>query len=229
MITACTRSRSPSLASTWPMCVLTVASLTKRATAICARLAGHHLAGRPRMAEPGRVPRLAGRGLAQQGDILAGAARLYRPGDLPGLDRRPGVVAAQRGSPPLPAGRDRVCHRGSPDLRAGREALLRRRDLPLPVRCRLGTAGAPAGRAQAAAWPDPRRCPVDLGDARLRRAGGAGSDPGPAGQHAARSEEHTSELQSRRDLVCRLLLEKKKKSTLYSPTQKKKKKKHNQL
>src|SRR5690349_23956201 len=29
---------------------------------------------------------------------------------------------------------------------------------------------------------------------------------------AARSEEHTSELQSRRDLVCRLLLEKKKKT-----------------
>src|SRR5690349_24063677 len=30
----------------------------------------------------------------------------------------------------------------------------------------------------------------------------------------ARSEEHTSELQSRRDLVCRLLLEKKKKTEL---------------
>src|SRR5438874_5875422 len=30
-------------------------------------------------------------------------------------------------------------------------------------------------------------------------------------QHQVRSEEHTSELQSRRDLVCRLLLEKKKK------------------
>src|SRR5690349_22522249 len=30
-------------------------------------------------------------------------------------------------------------------------------------------------------------------------------------RHADRSEEHTSELQSRRDLVCRLLLEKKKK------------------
>src|SRR6266576_5413691 len=28
-------------------------------------------------------------------------------------------------------------------------------------------------------------------------------------EHALRSEEHTSELQSRRDLVCRLLLEKK--------------------
>src|SRR5690349_21935937 len=32
-------------------------------------------------------------------------------------------------------------------------------------------------------------------------------------QGHARSEEHTSELQSRRDLVCRLLLEKKKKKT----------------
>src|SRR5690349_22311958 len=31
------------------------------------------------------------------------------------------------------------------------------------------------------------------------------------GRGAKRSEEHTSELQSRRDLVCRLLLEKKKK------------------
>src|SRR3712207_6984651 len=35
----------------------------------------------------------------------------------------------------------------------------------------------------------------------------------PAGHHAEeRSEEHTSELQSRQYLVCRLLLEKKKKS-----------------
>src|SRR5438874_3971303 len=33
----------------------------------------------------------------------------------------------------------------------------------------------------------------------------------PGGGYAGRSEEHTSELQSRRDLVCRLLLEKKKK------------------
>src|SRR5690349_24108772 len=31
-----------------------------------------------------------------------------------------------------------------------------------------------------------------------------------------RSEEHTSELQSRRDVVCRLLLEKKKKQNIYS-------------
>src|SRR3989449_3779984 len=33
------------------------------------------------------------------------------------------------------------------------------------------------------------------------------------GNHPTRSEEHTSELQSRLHLVCRLLLEKKKKST----------------
>src|SRR3712207_8236383 len=34
----------------------------------------------------------------------------------------------------------------------------------------------------------------------------------------SRSEEHTSELQSRQYLVCRLLLEKKKKKTLHSVT-----------
>src|SRR5690349_23079527 len=41
---------------------------------------------------------------------------------------------------------------------------------------------------------------------RLRTATGSTRSSSPA-----RSEEHTSELQSRRDLVCRLLLEKKKK------------------
>src|SRR5690349_23433138 len=41
-----------------------------------------------------------------------------------------------------------------------------------------------------------------------RVAGGAGLDQAHL---RPRSEEHTSELQSRRDLVCRLLLEKKKK------------------
>src|SRR5690349_25040028 len=42
---------------------------------------------------------------------------------------------------------------------------------------------------------------------RRRRRGIGQRQPVPA----VRSEEHTSELQSRRDLVCRLLLEKKKK------------------
>src|SRR5438445_7351734 len=43
-----------------------------------------------------------------------------------------------------------------------------------------------------------------------RGAGGAGKG---AGRLEARSEEHTSELQSRQYLVCRLLLEKKKNNT----------------
>src|SRR3712207_8851923 len=41
-----------------------------------------------------------------------------------------------------------------------------------------------------------------------------GPDPG---HHTARSEEHTSELQSRQYLVCRLLLEKKKNALIQSP------------
>src|SRR5204863_8747025 len=45
-----------------------------------------------------------------------------------------------------------------------------------------------------------------------RRGGvGVGGDVGFGIGGKTRSEEHTSELQSRRDLVCRLLLEKKKK------------------
>src|SRR3712207_9391813 len=42
----------------------------------------------------------------------------------------------------------------------------------------------------------------------------AHADGRPAVLHAARSEEHTSELQSRQYLVCRLLLEKKKKNRI---------------
>src|SRR3712207_8899183 len=43
--------------------------------------------------------------------------------------------------------------------------------------------------------------------------GPAAPDRGSASRHWRRSEEHTSELQSRQYLVCRLLLEKKKKNT----------------
>src|SRR5437773_4472614 len=51
--------------------------------------------------------------------------------------------------------------------------------------------------------PEPRRAP-----ARSRAAVPRGAAPWC--RCAARSEEHTSELQSHHDLVCRLLLEKKK-------------------
>src|SRR5438874_6499140 len=44
--------------------------------------------------------------------------------------------------------------------------------------------------------------------------GDAGGLQRPGDANANRSEEHTSELQSRRDLVCRLLLEKKKNNKL---------------
>src|SRR3712207_7138807 len=62
------------------------------------------------------------------------------------------------------------------------------------------------------------RCVWERDDARLAlpTAGGATrtpevSDEAPAARAWPRSEEHTSELQSRQYLVCRLLLEKKKK------------------
>src|SRR5437899_7611406 len=42
--------------------------------------------------------------------------------------------------------------------------------------------------------------------------------PAPASLHRVRSEEHTSELQSLRHLVCRLLLEKKKKTNITQPS-----------
>src|SRR5690349_21871329 len=48
------------------------------------------------------------------------------------------------------------------------------------------------------------------------------TEPGPE-RNLSRSEEHTSELQSRRDLVCRLLLEKKKKKKKNTDKIKKKK------
>src|SRR2546422_7802995 len=43
-----------------------------------------------------------------------------------------------------------------------------------------------------------------------RDAERGGDQPEPISRHVVRSEEHTSELQSRLHLVCRLLLEKKK-------------------
>src|SRR5207249_5351862 len=53
-------------------------------------------------------------------------------------------------------------------------------------------------------------------DGPARRPGGSGAQFRHVG--VDRSEEHTSELQSRFDLVCRLLLEKKKKNTLIRKT-----------
>src|SRR5690606_39989178 len=72
-----------------------------------------------------------------------------------------------------------------------------------------GSEGDPqSGQGAAGGWWRP-------GHATLSKCVGPVSVnlPGPAGSQASggrRSEEHTSELQSRENLVCRLLLEKKK-------------------
>src|SRR5207249_11138930 len=72
--------------------------------------------------------------------------------------------------------------------------------------------GCPANRDSinydiATAWhlPMPPHFPVPARGCNLNRC------PGLIARQPLRSEEHTSELQSRFDLVCRLLLEKKKK------------------
>src|SRR5258708_22850118 len=62
-------------------------------------------------------------------------------------------------------------------------------------------------RAQALLHQHVVARPVDAVD----QAGAQLHQVGAAGEHVARSEEHTSELQSPDHLVCRLLLEKKKK------------------
>src|SRR3712207_7080059 len=72
---------------------------------------------------------------------------------------------------------------------------------------RSHTLHRPAVNAQSRIWPRTHRTPeVDYptadGEKHLRESEGQ--------ERVPRSEEHTSELQSRQYLVCRLLLEKKK-------------------
>src|SRR5215211_8479087 len=70
-----------------------------------------------------------------------------------------------------------------------------------------------------------RSTPGARGPGWRRPASWRSSSPWPATRR--RSEEHTSELQSHSDLVCRLLLEKKKKKIIsYVPLTKQKHKKH---
>src|SRR5438093_1975704 len=81
-------------------------------------------------------------------------------------------------------------------------------------RAAQGAAGAPAGARPLArrARGGARRTPAaaqPLGPVEPRGGGGRGR----AHRAPSRSEEHTSELQSLTNLVCRLLLEKKKKKT----------------
>src|SRR5207249_10064291 len=74
-------------------------------------------------------------------------------------------------------------------------------------------ARCPGGRIQPEGWQDV--VPGERAEGEGRRLNAIGVQvPYRAtvdlGRHRSKSEEHTSELQSRFDLVCRLLLEKKK-------------------
>src|SRR3712207_7031809 len=85
---------------------------------------------------------------------------------------------------------------------------------PYTTLFRSGGGGEPADAvALRPSAADGRREALSRRCARLARrlAEGALSRRAGAERPAARSEEHTSELQSRQYLVCRLLLEKKKK------------------
>src|SRR5690606_42160144 len=70
-------------------------------------------------------------------------------------------------------------------------------------RAAAAAGGQQRGRAQRGQQP--------AAQAGLHEHASASVDPGRGRRFIARSEEHTSELQSREKLVCRLLLEKKKK------------------
>src|SRR3712207_6904118 len=76
-------------------------------------------------------------------------------------------------------------------------------DLRRTARPKAAPSDRPRARAQAPC----------AGAGRPRAATGTASRGPAAARAQARSEEHTSELQSRQYLVCRLLLEKKKQNT----------------
>src|SRR5687768_17743984 len=73
----------------------------------------------------------------------------------------------------------------------------------LPISC-VQPGPGPGGRPRADRSGRARGAPAG------RRGGGGGAGHGDPAGTVGRSEEHTSELQSRLHLVCRLLLEKKK-------------------
>src|SRR5690606_41907118 len=81
-------------------------------------------------------------------------------------------------------------------------------DLAGPARSAGPAQAAGPARAAAQAAGPARAAAQAAGPA---RAAAQAAGPARAAAPAPRSEEHTSELQSRENLVCRLLLEKKKK------------------
>src|SRR6266853_2955248 len=150
---------------------------------------------------------------------------LHAPYDAPG----PKALAGKRGASVL-GGEDHAARRAARQRRCGRgeigaeaQHLLARR--PVHGEGPGGSGPGAAPRAQLRnqrrdlAPPDRQQLPVVF--QRLRVRGLIEAPP------VERSEEHTSELQSQSNLVCRLLLEKKNKNKNRALLQKKKKKNQN--
>src|SRR5207247_10824476 len=95
-------------------------------------------------------------------------------------------------------------HRDPPSFPTRRSSDLR------PTGARFGRR-SPRCVADSRTWPIIAPISVRGGAPSRRPRWSATQTPGSRASCALRSEEHTSELQSRVDLVCRLLLEKKKK------------------
>src|SRR5437667_4547839 len=87
-----------------------------------------------------------------------------------------------------------------------------RRGSPLfPYTTLFRSFGAPASRCS---WSGPASCPTSTTSTAAVPPRSRRPRRDLGGTAAVRSEEHTSELQSHHDLVCRLLLEKKKNDLL---------------
>src|SRR5690606_41523120 len=117
---------------------------------------------------------------------------------------RPAAGAPRRGrlaAPPARGGGGgERAQRGDPGRSPGRARLLVGAAVPQPVGAALAGGGDPGDGATGSLHglpPDPHALP---------------GLPVRGGVVGRRSEQHTSELQSRENLVCRLLLEKKKTS-----------------
>src|SRR5690606_37235368 len=89
------------------------------------------------------------------------------------------------------------------------------REMPSTERCAPQRSRAPCRRSATRTGcvpgpPRPRRSRSPTSAATARRHCATAQPTRRVARHGRRSEEHTSELQSRENLVCRLLLEKKK-------------------
>src|SRR5882762_10408412 len=144
---------------------------------------------------------------------LRGSSRSFLPTLPPPSRSRPRPAPARRLRAPRPR---RRCRRRTRDggTRIG----------PAHAPARPPPAGAPPGHVRRppsptsarSRWPGRRRARCSAWDRSSRRTRRTGCGRVQCGRRAspglpARSEEHTSELQSHLNLVCRLLLEKKKK------------------